>query len=58
MRLHGIEDGEVKASQASEAAAKASVKRIPARWEAILAKAVGDAFGCVRVFAPGLHAGQ
>lgn len=50
MESHGVTDQDVQAADAEARWAKAGAKKTPATWEAALASAIGDAFGCKVLF--------
>lgn len=50
MEAHGVTQGDVLASQASEATARAGAVTKPAQWETMLANRVAAAFGCELIF--------
>jgi hypothetical protein len=53
MELHGIEMGDVAASQAGEAGTKAGAKERPPEWEWCLSSIVGIAFDCRPILSVG-----
>lgn len=52
MEAHGLTEQDVAAAEAKEIYVKASVKRCPPIWEALLSSQIANAFGC-RVFFAG-----
>lgn len=52
MDAHGLTDADVLAAEAGEESAKAGAAKNPANWEAYLASATAQVFGCRCIFRP------
>jgi hypothetical protein len=53
MESHGVTDQDVLAADAEARWANAGAKKTPTNWEAVLARKIGDAFGCRVLFSLG-----